>query len=472
MSKRGTMGSLIGAVVMAALTLTLPACNDGGGGSPEAPGMGAVGVLFTDLPSEKFSEINVTVVEIRLIGDAGQVTIFRGRETFNLLELSDFRDLFAIDETVPAVDYHKIRLVLADLTLVEHDGDGSPVEHSVRLPGNGKLDLNPRRAFHVTAGELLLIKIDVDANRAIHIVETGSGEEYRFRPVVFVDVIDGLADGKLSRFHGVVEEPLPDGEPGRFRLCELSFPAGDEDRDFDAEDCLSVRTGPGTGFFGPAGDPTDVSALAVGEEVTAIGHLRREDSETVSVSGLDALFLDAAVVEIAPAGTFERLKGRVDSEPADALDAFDLDVTSDGDLAGTVVPVQLQAGTAVFGPAGARTDFSDIDLGERAKVEGVVVDGAPAQVKAALVILGSADTVDTLEGTIELVGPGRTLEVATDLMERVVEVTEDARILRVEVDGSSDIGFEELAPGMGLHAYGTERVDGVFEAHTLIITLP
>ncbi len=152
-------------LVFAALT----SCGSGDplGSSDTAPGSGTVALLVTDAPSDIFEEINITVIKAELLSDNGHVTVFEGERTFNLLELTDAR-IFAIREGVTAGSYSKIRLTLSDIELVDNMGTDDPVDDAIyhpKLPGNGKLDLNPRGEFNVVAGGTLTIQIDMDAQQ-------------------------------------------------------------------------------------------------------------------------------------------------------------------------------------------------------------------------------------------------------------------------------------------------------------------
>ena len=142
----------------------LAGCSSGGSTdtSNTASGPGSVALLLTDAPSDDFDEINITVIKAELMSDHGRVTIFQGEDTFNLLDLTDAR-IFAIREGIPGGTYNKIRLTLKDngIELVDYNDTDSPLDDAVyypKLPGNNKLDLNPRGSFKVVAGTTLVIQ--------------------------------------------------------------------------------------------------------------------------------------------------------------------------------------------------------------------------------------------------------------------------------------------------------------------------
>ena len=168
--------------IFSVVGLLFVACGGGGGSSspsvsPVSTGVGAVAIAMTDGAAEDFDEINVTVVKIELVSESGHVTVYEGNKTFNLLDLADESRLFAIRNEVPAGIYSKIRLILTEIELVRKDANGNVLETAYpKLPGNGKLDLLRRGGFTVLAGETLVVQIDMDANKSIHIVGTGSGK--------------------------------------------------------------------------------------------------------------------------------------------------------------------------------------------------------------------------------------------------------------------------------------------------------
>lgn len=61
-------------VVIGLLFLCLTACGGGGSNDTQSTeaGTGNVAILFTDAPSDDFSQINLTVTEITLLGDQSQ----------------------------------------------------------------------------------------------------------------------------------------------------------------------------------------------------------------------------------------------------------------------------------------------------------------------------------------------------------------------------------------------------------------
>ena len=194
MFKSKSVTRLLSIFILGLVFAVAAGCGGSDGGSAtsdRSAGTGSVALLITDAPSDIFEEINITVVMAELLSDDGRVTIFEGERTFNLLDLTDVR-IFAIREGVPAGTYSKIRLTLTEIELVDNMGTDDPADDDIyypKLPGNGKLDLNPRGDFNVVTDGTLAIQIDMDANKSIHIVKLGNKDVYNFRPVVFIDIV-------------------------------------------------------------------------------------------------------------------------------------------------------------------------------------------------------------------------------------------------------------------------------------------
>jgi hypothetical protein len=123
-------------------------------------------VLLTDAPIDQFCQVRATVTGIDLLGDVGATNVYSGDRTIDVLAMRNFSDFFTVDPSVSIGTYDKVRLTLSDLALVECDDKGQPEPESgwdhPQLPGNGKLDLNPRGSFEVVGGEMLVIELDLD----------------------------------------------------------------------------------------------------------------------------------------------------------------------------------------------------------------------------------------------------------------------------------------------------------------------
>ena len=211
------------------LTIFVTACGGGGGSAPvsnsgansnspsgtvagPAPVEPAtVAVIITDASIKDYDKALATITSIELIGDNGHVQVFSGSETVDFLALADFVEIFAVDESVTPDTYEKIRLRLADLTLVNVVDGGDDIETHVDLVANGKVDLNPQGSFTILPGQVVFVSIDFDMEKSVKLIETGSGKT-KMRPVIFANIGTKPAfKNGLARVHGVVDRIAVDG---------------------------------------------------------------------------------------------------------------------------------------------------------------------------------------------------------------------------------------------------------------------
>jgi len=459
----------------AAALVTLAACGGGGDSSsadtstsptPQGPTTGAVAVLLTDAPTDAFCEIRATVESIDLLSDTGGPTnVFVGPETVNLLDLRNYTDFFSIDPVVPVGTYSKVRMTLSDLALVECDAAGVPEAEAMwehpRLPGNGKLDLNPRGTFQVVGGETLVIELDMDMNKSLHLHQTGNGR-WQFRPVVFVTIRPD--DTKLVRVFGRVENLGATS----FELCPVEpVSSMDDDQPAPSTECIDVFTDADTGIFDETGTPVDMSAVANDDLLTAIGFLGLYDDGDGDTR-LDDLRLNAAVLELGALDTFERILGAVVAAPGTngifEFDAAPLDSPATG-----VFDVLLQPGTRIFA-LGSNDELGATALqpGTTGEVNGVFTDpvtsGEP--LKSSLVVLDLDTTPDValLDGSITAIDatvpttPRLTID-ATGVTGQCVTTDATTRYLQITESGSASETAEilpsGLAVGNSVDVYGT-----------------
>ena len=342
---------------------------------PEPVNFGSVGLWFTDLPTDDFDSITLLVSAAYLMGgdDSRQVlfeNLDKPRE-IDLLDLTNYSEPVYFGE-VQAGTYTKIRLMIDDILLLPK---GSEEFVSVeKLPANGKVDLLQADGFDVVPGRTVTIEIDVDANKAIHVVNAGNSGKIKFRPVVKVNIYDGGLPDKLARIKGVVTGE-PDGSTGSFVVCSIANP----------DHCVDVTTDStpetGTSFFNVEGTGTDFSALADGAMVVVIGNY-----------SLEPYALNAVVVEINSIA--EQVTGEVVTEPAESRFL----VLTIGDES---LEIELQPETKFYNADGP-IDVSAVVLGARVEVEGVrpTTDSADdPDFRAALVFLEAPqDTL--LSGTV------------------------------------------------------------------------
>lgn len=448
------------AVAALAASLFMSACGGSGSGNdpvmPEpAPTTGQVALLFTDKPTDEFSEIKFNVLKAILIGGEGvdgQQVLFEGEEPIDLLNLTNFSEPIVFGE-VDAGIYTKLRLYIDGLELVPLGGGPSQFPP---LPANGKIDLLDPSGIEVLPGRTLIAEIDMEANKAIHIVGAGKSGRYQFRPVVKAEFMDGdlgeLPD-KLARLEGTVSSLFSD-PAGGFELCDIETP----------DSCIDVATNEGTSIFGDDGAAADFASLMPNDTVVVIGNY--------SVDG--EILLNAVVLEIG--GNAEQIKGNVVSDPAESRFLLLTDPET-----GDEIVVELQTGTKYYDENGELGPEA-IVLGTDVEVEGVVVSGDPDILRAALVFIEAEDD-EQLSGTIAEplnAADGDTpanfgLALADEGGDTCVNVTEETDVLLVDIAASEvTMGdFTDLAVGQIVDVFGVSSTEeeGCFDANEVIVDL-
>lgn len=472
-------------VVTLLAAILLASC---GGGSITEPQTGTVGIVITDAPSDDFSKINLTITGVELLGEDTRAVLFDeatdgGSRTVDLLSLTDYADLFVMSDA-QAGSYSKIRLYIDEIELVPHD-ERMPAIYP-KIPANGKIDLNPRQTFTVVGSEILYIHIDIDADKSIHAHSTGNGE-YRFRPVVFVDVISDAFAGKLVRVYGYARDVNVDA--ASFRLCRLDTPfiaeidTGSATGDSEHEYCIGVDANAAS-VFGEDGLPVVLGDVIEEESLlTAIGFidvLPAEEVETEEVvtavsheEGDDRyarVLLRAEVIEMGAFGTFETVAGTIAQAP-DVNSLLTMTLADASQLG-----VQLQNGTKIFSKSGEALLVDALVPGTVVRVDGVV-DPGTGHLLASLVIVDEtpAAAIEQLSGTVVSVDEDNAqLIITTDGGEKVVLIGDSTLVFGIDADSvegafSDRISYTDLFAGQRVDVYGVSNAAGL-EA-TVILAL-
>jgi hypothetical protein len=465
----------ISAFFLALVFLLTSGCGGGGSGDTASPaGTGNVALLLTDAPSDIFEEINMTVVKAELLSDSGRVTLFEGNRIFNLLDLTDAK-IFAIREGVPAGTYNKIRLTLTDLELVDYNDTDDPADDSTfhpKLPGNGKLDLNPRGDFTVVPNGTLTIQIDMDATKSIHIVKKGNRDEYQFRPVVFMDIVTDAFDERFVKLHGVIQDI--DSTDQEFELCDSDIPVQIGENSRSDSGCVDVEVTGDTSIFDINGMPAVFGDLVEGEQATVFGRLRRDredDDDDDDDRELDDLVLIASLIELGPETAFQKFTGTA-TTAVDIDDQFDMDVDpGQGLTTPLTLTVQIQDGTHLIDRKGNTVDKMDIQNGKLVSARGVLDLNANTLFASLIVI--DTDTSTQLTGTVganpdSTCGFTLTNNQLGDVSVQTDSSTQIFLVTATSSDGSSlPIDANDLMPGQQADVYGN-FASGCFEADTII----
>lgn len=382
------------------LAVLAAGCGGGSGGSsgPPTPSAqtGTVTITMADGPVDGYDKIIMVISEIRLLSDAGQdVLVLDEPKQIDFLALSNFSEML-IKREVVAGTYSKIRLILDSLTLIKTDAAGNVTQSDdVRLNGLQKVDINPQGTFQVRGGEEVIINVDLDLDRSIHIVTTGNGG-VRFRPVIFASVSTQPAFDKLFRVEGTIDSI--DGAAGTLSVCDIRRVSDDGAHSPNPRDiCVFTDPDADTSYFDSDAMPLTggFGALAANDPVVMYGKFDPGASPDRFVP---------AVIAIGSRDTFDRERGISSDFVPDAADAnapgtINLDEVSSICLL-TPVPreVSVAQQTAVFSEdaagAAVRIPRTDIERCRATEAEGAVANpGAAGEFLRSFVVLQGAPVV-------------------------------------------------------------------------------
>lgn len=258
--------SLILALMCLASLAVMGCGGDSSSNRDDSGGSSKVALFLADGPADDFDHIWIEVSEISLLpeGNGAPVVIYEtdNPERIDLLSLREDDLLLAVNSSVPAGAYQKIRLTVDS---VEGQQADQPVDLHL---SSGKIDLNPKGTIDVKPGETLSLRLDIDAEKSIHI----AGPNYNFRPVVFVDA-------------GPMQNALPCHHLIKGEITELLYPDQDNDTvigfrmtPFGANAALDVYLEDDAVIFDDSGQVTNPEALAVDQIVCIKGKLDTDGS--------------------------------------------------------------------------------------------------------------------------------------------------------------------------------------------------
>ena len=463
--------------LLTVLSLIISGCGSSSdqGIGDTSKGTGSVAVLLTDAPIDDFNQFLITVSEISLLGDDGKVSLFSGNETIDLLNLNSHSDLFSLTTNIPAGHYYKIRMQVSDPKLLVLDMDGNILETVVpKMGGNGKLDLNPRGEIVITSGQTLALQLDMDAQKSIHLIQNGNGD-YRFRPVVFVDILtDGIV-GKLVRLSGYVD----DIEANSFALCKqpedsnddtVNMMSDDVDHDEDdeyhndeQENCIKIFTDSSTSFFNDMGHAVPHTELTDNSAVTVLGfYSNMNDDRYVGFK--------AEVIELAAADVFKTYSGVIKSIDSDNQL---IEILDQNDMLKTI---KFVSETRVFDMTGKSMLLAELEMDMKIKVEGIY-DDVNTQVNGAVIFVEPASAMTSqLTGSFvsfhnDMTGFDMMLNNSDENSCVTTDENTHAFLLSFENDGfkSEMVSVSELQSGQRLDAYGSRDNAGCFMADSLLI---
>jgi len=499
--------------ILVAVMTVLAGCGGGGGGGVSATsGTGTVAVFIKDGPTDQFEKILVTITEVSLIPERGSPFVIYDNPSGCTIDLLDYRNedyLLKIHRSVPAGEYSKIRLRVSDIELVPKAGSAIGSNIEVKLP-SGKIDLNPRGTFTVAPGGTLSVRIDMDANKAIHVHPSRAGW-YIFRPVVFVDIETGYPAEICPKIvHGTVTS-LNKNSHNQTTGFVMALD--------DHRGTLEVKLDPDTEIFLSYGEFGDASDLAVGQEVWVRGRMDASGALVASLVVIgDVLDVLGEVANVVSPSEFwlttfsgEALLGTyvVRIDPVKTLILTDCNTVVDAGaiqpgmvarVFGKLVGYELRAVVVVLRPKEVKGEITAVSVvsggrqltvlpeGETTGVQVFVPTAAPVyiegdgQVSAGYLTVGrnvrilldpaivspaTAKTVfiigQKVEGTVISVGPD-TMVVGG----LTVRVPAGATVLDLR-SGCSLVPFSTIRAGDKVVFFGLETTGADFEAPVVLI---
>lgn len=436
--------------------------------SETSNGTGTVAVLITDAPIDDFNKFLITVSEISLLGEDGSVSLFSGNETIDLLDLNSHSDLFSLTTNIPAGHYYKVRMQVSDPTLLVLDMDGNILEDRTVVPkmgGNGKLDLNPRSEIIITAGQTLALQLDMDAQKSIHLIQNGNGD-YRFRPVVFIDILTDSMLGKLVRLSGYVN----DIEENSFELCKQPSDNNDDPVSFKDDDdeypenerCIKILTASSTSYFNDMGHVVDQTELTNNLVVTVLGYYSNMDDDHY-------VGFNAEVVELAAADVFKTYNGVIESIDTDNQ------LIEMRDQNNMLKAIKFVSATKVFDMTGKSMLLEELEKDMTIKVEGIY-DDINSQVNAAIIFVEPTSLMTSqLTGSfVSFHNDMTSFDMLDNSMgDTCVSTDENTSVylLTIENDSftSEAVSVTELQSGQHLDVYGSFDNSGCFMAGSLLL---
>ena len=208
----------------------------------------------------------------------------------------------------------------------------------------------------------------------------------RFRPQVFVEILDARRVSRLVSVEGVVDAIEAGSDPRRVRVCEIAVEYRDRDRRSD-EHCLTVFVDADTSIYDDSGWRVARSELRVGDRVAVLGRFARDADSRFAIT--------AEVVELGGSAAFLTLTGVVSSCFCETSESIRVDLDAgQGFAEGTVLEVSLAEGTRIFDRTGEELAPEDLEEADRVEVDGVLVlgSGEPDLLRAAVVFVRVAES--------------------------------------------------------------------------------
>lgn len=150
---------------------------------------GRVRVHLTDAPLDDFTEVNVEITRVELLGEDDVYVITDEAQVYDLLQLQNGVTATMGEAEVPAGRYHQLRLIVSDEAEVRYV-DGS----EVKIPSGQQTGIKVIfPSFEIEEeGDVVELTVDFDVNESF--VKAGESGQYIFKPVLKAEalVVNGV----------------------------------------------------------------------------------------------------------------------------------------------------------------------------------------------------------------------------------------------------------------------------------------
>jgi len=147
---------------------------------------------LTDMPGE-YQEVNIDILEVRIIVNDSIIELNTNQGIYNLLEFVNGKDTLLVDDETPGGYFSQIRLILGENNTVMIDS----VIYDLKTPSAQQSGLKLKVHDEFIPGEKYAYVIDFVVEKSI--VKTGNNK-YILKPVirVYTEAISGSISGVVS----------------------------------------------------------------------------------------------------------------------------------------------------------------------------------------------------------------------------------------------------------------------------------
>jgi hypothetical protein len=381
-----------------------------------------------------------------------------------------------IKRDVVSGTYSKIRLILESLTLVKTDVAGNVIQSDpVDLHGLQKIDINPQGTFQVRGGEEIIVNVDLNLDRSIHIVSAGNSGKINFRPVVFATISTQPAFDHLFRVDGRIDSI--DAAASTLNVCDIRRVSDDGVPGPNPKDvCVFTDPNADTSYFDEESNPLSMGfgGLAANDAVVMYGKFDPAATKDTFVP---------AVIALGSRDTFARergISGAFVPDPSDATapGTMNLDeVNSICLLSPALRVVGIASQTAIFsedadGDA-TRIDRTAIVRCHETEAEGAVINAGMAnEFLRSFIVLQGAPVVaeEELVGSLAVASGAAaghfTLTPTPPASgDQCVIVDADTKITQIETVGGTSTVTQLSTPPLGVEV----SVTGVRDSNNCLV---